>query len=192
MVRVGSGLARCLRTARGRAHPPAGTGLLVWPRGSTTVACARRTGVRMETAGTPGSAGGQGSDQSSLAGASAVLPFATADLQPMVAHDGRGHVLAARVVEDFHVLSFTDLVHVPPNATIGRHTHGNDIELYVIVSGEAVVELDGVEHVVGPGDVAMNRPWGTHALRPTAGSDVRMVVVTMAPAVWDAHDIDPM
>ena len=61
-----------------------------------------------------------------------------------------------------------------PGADIGRHTHGPDNEeLYVIVSGKGFMVLDGEEFEVGPGDVILNRPGGTHGLKNIADAKWR-------------------
>lgn len=105
--------------------------------------------------------------------------FAEASLAAVVAHDGRGNVFADRVVDrdDAPSLRFVDLVEIPPGSTIGRHTHGDDEELYIVVSGRAVVELDGEQFKAGPGDVVLNRPGGTHALTVVGDETVRIAVV---------------
>ncbi len=108
--------------------------------------------------------------------------FADASLATAVAHDGVGEVLAQRVLDrvDSAGLRFVDLVEVPPGSTIGRHTHGSDEELYIVISGRAIVELEGKPVSVGPGDVALNRPGGTHALVVEGDAVLRMVVVCVA------------
>jgi quercetin dioxygenase-like cupin family protein len=113
-------------------------------------------------------------------GGSRVFSFAEAPLVAQVAHAGAGSVLAARVVDRpaGEPLRFLDLVEVPVGATVGRHRHSTgDEELYVIVSGTGEVELDGAVLACGPGDVILNRPGGTHALRVTGPETLRMVVI---------------
>ena len=108
----------------------------------------------------------------------ACLRFREASLATQRAHGGIGHVAAARVVERSQgPLAFVDQVVVPPGASVGRHIHGRDEELYVIVLGEAEATVDGKTHVVGPGDVIHNRPGGTHELRNLGADEVRMVVI---------------
>jgi mannose-6-phosphate isomerase-like protein (cupin superfamily) len=108
-----------------------------------------------------------------------VYAFDAAVLREQVAHGGFGAVHAARVLDRGanESLRFVDLVEVPPGSTIGRHRHGADRELYIAISGHAIIELDGEEIPLGPGDVAVNRPGGTHALTVTGDEVFRMVVV---------------
>jgi uncharacterized cupin superfamily protein len=104
--------------------------------------------------------------------------FDRASLRPQCAHDGDGDVLAERVVDRATgALAWVDLVVVPPGVTIGRHTHGLDEELYVVLAGEATMVVDGEERVVRTGDVVHNRAFGTHELCNRGSSDVRLVVV---------------
>lgn len=95
------------------------------------------------------------------------------------AHGGAREIEFARVVErPGGSLRFIDLSVLAPGADIGLHTHERDNEeMYVIVSGRGVMSLDGEEFEVGPGDVILNRPGGTHGLRNTGDAELRMVVV---------------
>jgi mannose-6-phosphate isomerase-like protein (cupin superfamily) len=54
-----------------------------------------------------------------------------------------------------------------------------------VISGRGEVELDGSTTEIGVGDVAVNRPGGTHALRAIGDARLRMVVVCV-----DARDSD--
>lgn len=106
------------------------------------------------------------------------LSFGDAPLTPVRAHDGLGELLAARVVDrEDGPLAFVDLVVVPPGTSVGRHTHGDDEELYVVVSGSAEVVVDGEHRTVSAGDVVHNAPGGTHELLNTGSGELRMVVV---------------
>jgi mannose-6-phosphate isomerase-like protein (cupin superfamily) len=108
--------------------------------------------------------------------------FAGTRLEAFVAHDGRGHVQAARVV---HARArggagFIDLVVVPPGCSIGTHTHGEDEEIYVVIDGCGRMVVDGASVPVGTGDVVVNRPGGTHGLENTGEEPLRLVVVDIA------------
>jgi quercetin dioxygenase-like cupin family protein len=112
-----------------------------------------------------------------------VFSFATTTLQPQQAHQGEGTVMTARVHRAAEAgLRFLDLVEVPPGSTVGRHRHDQDHELYIVISGAGTVELDGEQVAVTAGDVALNVPFGTHALRCDGHQPLRLVVVCVAPA----------
>lgn len=105
--------------------------------------------------------------------------FATAALARTVAHGGPGNVAAARVLDRGTQpgCTFVDLVIVPPGSSIGRHRHGNEEEVYVIVAGTATMDVDGARFSVRSGDVVVNRPGGTHALDNDGTEPLRLVVV---------------
>ena len=99
------------------------------------------------------------------------------------AHGAPNAILAARVLErsDSRGCRFVELCEVPPGAGVATHTHGlEDEEIYVVVSGNGSMTLDGAEIAVGPGDVVVNRPGGTHSLRNDGPGPLRMVVIDMA------------
>ena len=103
-----------------------------------------------------------------------------------VAHGGRGRIRTSRVFRGGEVshCHFLDLTIVPAGSEIGRHTHEHDNhELYVIVSGQGRMELDGEVFDVGPGDVVMNEPGGTHGLKNVSDADLRIVVVEVGAKV---------
>jgi quercetin dioxygenase-like cupin family protein len=107
--------------------------------------------------------------------------FARTRLAPSVAHDGRGTVEAARVLTgNAPGVGFVDLVVVPPGCSIGRHTHGADEEVYVVVDGTGEMVVDGTPLTVRPGDVVVNAPGGTHELANTSDAPLRLVVVDVA------------
>lgn len=113
--------------------------------------------------------------------------FAGAAFRQEHAHGGERPIASARVIErKEQPLHFIDLTVVPPGADIGRHTHACDNEeLYVIVSGRGRMRLDDRELDVGPGDVVVNRPGGTHALRNTSDEEMRIVVVEVSAPAGD-------
>jgi mannose-6-phosphate isomerase-like protein (cupin superfamily) len=95
------------------------------------------------------------------------------------AHGGEREISFARVLaREAGSIRFIDLSVLAPGADIGRHTHTADNEeLYVVVSGKGWMTLDERQFEVGPGDVVMNRPGGTHALKNIGTDDLRIVVI---------------
>lgn len=53
---------------------------------------------------------------------------------------------------------------IPAGASIGAHAHGPEEEIYLIMAGHGIVELDGEQHRVSKGDVLYNVAGGTHGL----------------------------
>jgi mannose-6-phosphate isomerase-like protein (cupin superfamily) len=105
--------------------------------------------------------------------------FENCAFQRVRAHGGEREISFARVVaRNRGSIRFIDLSVLGPGADIGCHTHARDNEeLYVIVSGKGLMSLDGEEFEVGPGDVVVNRPGGTHGLKNTGDEELRMVVI---------------
>lgn len=106
--------------------------------------------------------------------------FSAQRLGPVVAHEGEGHVLTARVIAsgDGSGFRFIDLTEIPPSSSVGLHTHGpDDEEVYVILSGRGRMQVEAEEFEVGPGDVIRNRAGGTHGLVNIGAEPLRMVVL---------------
>jgi quercetin dioxygenase-like cupin family protein len=111
------------------------------------------------------------------------LSFEDAEFRSAVAHDGDGTIEVARATTGLpgSGCRFIDLCVVPAGASIGDHTHGDDDEeIYVVVEGRGRMTLDGRAFDVGPGDVVVNRPGGSHGLRNDADRPLRIVVVDLA------------
>ena len=109
----------------------------------------------------------------------AAYNFEDCSFERVRAHGGAREISFARVLARSRgSIRFIDLSVLGPGADIGCHTHSRDNEeLYVIVSGKGLMTLDGEEFEVGPGDVVLNRPGGTHGLRNIAGEELRIVVI---------------
>jgi mannose-6-phosphate isomerase-like protein (cupin superfamily) len=105
--------------------------------------------------------------------------FDRSDFQRVHAHGGEREISFARVLERVRgPLRFIDLSVLAPGSDIGVHTHSDDNEeLYVIVAGRGRMSLDGEQFDVQPGDVVLNRPGGSHALRNTGAEELRIVVI---------------
>lgn len=70
------------------------------------------------------------------------------------------------------------LVHtvVPPGATIGYHPHGQDEEMYVILSGRAIMTVNGERREVRAGDAILNKPGWSHGLENPFAEPVCLLV----------------
>jgi mannose-6-phosphate isomerase-like protein (cupin superfamily) len=104
-------------------------------------------------------------------------------LESVVAHGGQGKILFRRLFEGSQFegpWNFVDYAEVPPGASIGRHTHGADEELYLILEGQGRMTLGEREVDVRAGHVIINPRGGTHGLVNRSNQVVRLFVVEIA------------
>jgi mannose-6-phosphate isomerase-like protein (cupin superfamily) len=118
--------------------------------------------------------------------------FEDVPLKEQIAHGGSSPILAMRMLTGADLgANHVDMVIVPPGADIGVHTHAlSNQELYIVVSGEGVMTVDGREARVGPGHVVVNRPGGTHGLRNPGAEEIRLVVVEV-PEPGNPPSLEP-
>jgi mannose-6-phosphate isomerase-like protein (cupin superfamily) len=63
-----------------------------------------------------------------------------------------------------------------PGAAIGYHLQKED-EVYYILSGEGVMQMNGREFPVKPGDAILTRPGSSHGLKQTGNDDLKLIIV---------------
>lgn len=64
-----------------------------------------------------------------------------------------------------------------PGASIGIHPHQGDEELYLILEGNGLMQVDSQTAPVGPGDLIMTRSGQSHGLENTGPGPLRLLVV---------------
>lgn len=121
--------------------------------------------------------------------ADALPAFArVADVDPISRsgeHDGRGPIVFRRLLtgRDFVApVDFVDVTRIPPGSTIGMHRHAASEELYIVLAGQPLVEVDGDARRLTRGDVAVVHPGGRHALTNDTGEEVAIAVVQLRVA----------
>lgn len=98
---------------------------------------------------------------------------------PRSLHDGIGLCDNRELYKntDFETpLRFLSQTVVPPGATIGYHTHGEDEEMYVILAGRARMTVNGEVREVRAGDVLLNRRGWSHGLENPFDQPVTIMV----------------
>lgn len=98
-------------------------------------------------------------------------------------HDGEGplkvmDLIAARGKKQFIKFIHDDVI--PPGSTIGDHPHRGEApfeEWYLVLSGEGIMQLDGKEYVMKPGDISGCFANGHHGIRNTGKEDLRLIVI---------------
>lgn len=76
---------------------------------------------------------------------------------------------------DFRISSYQPMAHVQP------HTHKVQEQIYHILEGEGLMELDGERQVVRPGNVIFIPPGVEHAVYNTGTVDLIFFVITTPP-----------
>ena len=74
-------------------------------------------------------------------------------------------------------LAFFHLV-APPMSGPPRHVHTREDELFYVLEGELVFELDGERHTVRAGDTVYLRRGVVHTYQNFTNSDVRLLIAT--------------
>jgi mannose-6-phosphate isomerase-like protein (cupin superfamily) len=70
-----------------------------------------------------------------------------------------------------HIKLFSE-VRLPPGASIGYHKHEGETEYYVFVSGTGVLNDNGINCPVMPGDVTITGSGCSHSLSNNGGEDL--------------------
>jgi quercetin dioxygenase-like cupin family protein len=74
-------------------------------------------------------------------------------------------------------LAFFHLV-APPMSGPPRHVHSREDELFYVLEGELVFELDGTRYPVGPGGTVYLRRGVVHAYQNFTATDARLLIAT--------------
>ena len=124
----------------------------------------------------------------------AAAPSSPLQWQVLAAHEGRTPAPLNIVGEETIVkvaaadsegqLAFFHLV-APPMSGPPRHVHSREDELFYVLEGELVFELDGVRHTVGAGGTVYLRRGVVHAYQNFTNSDARLLIATTPGAFSD-------
>jgi quercetin dioxygenase-like cupin family protein len=66
----------------------------------------------------------------------------------------------------------------PPNDGVPPHTHTTEDETFIVLEGELVLTVGGVEHTLGPGDVAFGPRGIPHRFENRTDASTRFYVMT--------------
>jgi quercetin dioxygenase-like cupin family protein len=100
-------------------------------------------------------------------------------------HGGLGPIVFRRLLtqRDFATaVDFVDVTSIPPGSTIGVHEHHGNEELYFVLAGEPLVEVDGEARRLRAGDVAIVHSGGRHGLVNDTAQDVTIAVIQLPVA----------
>jgi mannose-6-phosphate isomerase-like protein (cupin superfamily) len=76
---------------------------------------------------------------------------------------------------------------MPPGTREERHWHARALQIFYVLSGTLVLEVEGVRHELGPHS-AIELPQGTaHQAFNESDGDVEFLVISTPPAQGDRH-----
>ena len=104
-------------------------------------------------------------------------------LERVCAHGGAGEIGFCRVFTRAQFVgpwNFVDYAVLPPGASIGRHRHGPNEEMYLVLSGRGRMTRDHEEFAVQAGSVIVNRAGGEHSLTNVGSEPLKLFVVEIA------------
>ncbi|MCL2618445.1 MAG: cupin domain-containing protein [Defluviitaleaceae bacterium] len=101
-------------------------------------------------------------------------------------YGGKGVAVVSHVMEKTELLANCRLfarIRLDPGCSIGWHTHDQEEEVYYILSGEAVVNDDGVIRTVYPGDSVYTGNGGSHSIENQGSEPMEFlgVILTYQP-----------
>lgn len=74
---------------------------------------------------------------------------------------------------------------MPPGASEVRHFHRDAQQFFFVLSGQAVLEIDGEHVVLSPGQGVAVAPGARHQFRNQSQAPVRFLVVSQPPSHGD-------
>ena len=100
----------------------------------------------------------------------------------------QGHVELHLTPDNMPYDDFTSGVQVmPPGCYVREHGHTRNHELVFIYEGQARVEIDGNEYLVGPGSTVLFGRYATHVIENIGDTDLKMFWVFMPPGLEHWH-----
>jgi mannose-6-phosphate isomerase-like protein (cupin superfamily) len=95
-------------------------------------------------------------------------------------HGGDGFAVARRLFtrDDFaSSMFFFNESSLQPGSSYGDHPHQGDEEIYYILEGRGLMQVDGEEQEVETGDAVLTRSGSHHSLRNIGNSPLRVLVI---------------
>ena len=96
--------------------------------------------------------------------------------------------------DGWHLLKRDDLSvirgRVPPGAAEVRHRHARSRQFFFVLEGQALLEVDGVRHVLSPGMGLHVAPGAAHQFRNESQADVHFLVVSSPRSPGDREEVD--
>lgn len=109
-------------------------------------------------------------------------------LKPEVIHGGVGECMHSTVFSESEFdtpVRFMNYTVLPPKTTFGMHKHGDDNEVYIVLSGEGIYTQDGEAAEVRKGSVMINGVNSSHGIENTGDCNMELLVLE----VYNKHKI---
>ena len=99
------------------------------------------------------------------------------ELQSIHNGKGRGENVLVFDAADFDTpCKFIRYVEMEPGSSIGVHPHGENEEVYVVLSGNGVMTVNDESQTVKTGDVILNKPGWRHGLENVSTEPLKLFV----------------
>lgn len=95
-------------------------------------------------------------------------------------HGGEGQIQIQKVFRrvDFSTgWDFALRVVMPVGSSMGVHEHGDNEEMYIILTGSGLMTLSGQQRRVKPGDMILNKPHGAHGLVNDGPEPLELLII---------------
>lgn len=95
---------------------------------------------------------------------------------------GKGTIRLINILEkeEMHrVGRFFGITVIPPGCSSGCHTHTGDFEIYYILEGDAVINDNGVEQTLKPGDMMQCMDGCSHGIRNDGNCDLKYLSIIL-------------
>ncbi len=77
-------------------------------------------------------------------------------------------------------IDFFDRVVIPPKSSIGVHKHANNEEMYIVLDGQATMNIDGKTAEIKKGDMILNSAFGEHGLVNTSDKSIDLLIIQIS------------
>jgi mannose-6-phosphate isomerase-like protein (cupin superfamily) len=94
--------------------------------------------------------------------------------------NGRGFAVklayneAAELKGNITMVAVMDL---QPDSEVGQHIHDNDSEIYLMLDGVAVVNDNGTEDLLNPGDMLITRKGEFHSIENKSATNITFLAI---------------
>jgi len=108
--------------------------------------------------------------------------------------DNAEHYRWGQVCDGWHLLKLDEFSvireRVPSGAAETRHRHARARQFFYVLEGDAVLEVDGIRHVLTAGQGLHIPPGAAHQFRNESSADVHFLVVSVPKSHGDRENVE--